>query len=308
MFMSVKINKLIEDMKLEVLVEGDSNVEISVSDINRPGLQFSGFYNYFANERIQIVGNAEWSFLDTLREELRVKRLKKFFKYSVPCIIIARNLKCHKELMEEAKNNNTWLLQTEMSTTRCINKLMNYLDKEMAPETRIHGVLVDIYGIGILITGESGIGKSEAALELIKRGHRLVTDDAVDIKNIDGILYGSSPYITEGMLEVRGMGIIDIPALYGLSSVLNEKTIDLVIYIEQWKDGRDYDRLGIQNKTMDILGINVDKIVIPIRPGRNIAVIIEAAAANYRYKFNMKESPVEKIERRVEESISDSRK
>ncbi|CDM68465.1 HPr kinase/phosphorylase [Clostridium bornimense] len=308
MFMSVKINKLIEDMKLEVLVEGNPNVEISVSDINRPGLQFSGFYNYFANERIQIVGNAEWSFLDTLREELRVKRLKKFFKYSVPCIIIARNLKCHKELLEEAINNNTWLLQTEMSTTRCINKLMNYLDKEMAPETRIHGVLVDIYGIGILITGESGIGKSEAALELIKRGHRLVTDDAVDIKNIDGILYGSSPYITEGMLEVRGMGIIDIPALYGLSSVLNEKTIDLVIYIEQWKDGRDYDRLGIQNKTMDILGINVDKIVIPIRPGRNIAVIIEAAAANYRYKFNMKESSVEKIERRVEESISDSRK
>ncbi|WP_044037543.1 HPr(Ser) kinase/phosphatase [Clostridium bornimense] len=306
--MSVKINKLIEDMKLEVLVEGNPNVEISVSDINRPGLQFSGFYNYFANERIQIVGNAEWSFLDTLREELRVKRLKKFFKYSVPCIIIARNLKCHKELLEEAINNNTWLLQTEMSTTRCINKLMNYLDKEMAPETRIHGVLVDIYGIGILITGESGIGKSEAALELIKRGHRLVTDDAVDIKNIDGILYGSSPYITEGMLEVRGMGIIDIPALYGLSSVLNEKTIDLVIYIEQWKDGRDYDRLGIQNKTMDILGINVDKIVIPIRPGRNIAVIIEAAAANYRYKFNMKESSVEKIERRVEESISDSRK
>lgn len=297
--MAVKIETIIKDLNLEVIVEGKQDCEVNVTEINRPGLQFSGFYNYFANERMQIIGNTEWSYLNTLRNELREKRIKKFFKYDMPCIIIARDLKPHDEFINHAKATNTWILKSNVSTTRLVNKLMNYLDRRLAPETRIHGVLVDVYGIGTLITGESGIGKSEAALELIKRGHRLVTDDAVDIKEIDGILYGKSPAITDGMLEVRGMGIIDIPALYGLSSVLTEKTIDLVIYIEQWKEGRDYDRLGIENNVMNILGIEVKKLVLPIRPGRNIAVIIEAAAANFRYCRNTKVSPVDKIRMRL---------
>lgn len=297
--MAVKVETIIRDLDLEVLVEGSPDCEVSVTEINRPGLQFSGFYNYFANERMQIIGNAEWSYLNTLRPELREKRIKKFFKYDMPCIIIARDLKPHDEVINHAKATGTWLLKSKTITTRLVNKLMNYLDRSLAPETRIHGVLVDVYGIGILITGESGIGKSEAALELIKRGHRLVTDDAVDIKEIDGILYGKSPSITEGMLEVRGMGIIDIPALYGLSSVLTEKTIDLVIYIESWKEGRDYDRLGIENNVMTILSTEVKKLVLPIRPGRNIAVIIEAAAANFRYWRNTKVNPVDKIRMRL---------
>lgn len=298
--MSVTVENIIEDLKLEVLVPGRDINEINVSDINRPGLQFAGFYSYFANERVQIIGNAEWSFLDAMQPELRKKRLKKFFQFDTPCVIIARGLDPHEELIESARENQRWVLRTNSISTRFISKLMNYLDDKLAPETRLHGVLVDVYGIGILISGESGIGKSETALELIKRGHRLVADDAVDIKAIDGVLHGTSPYITSGMMEVRGMGIIDVPALYGLSSVLTDKTLDLVIYFEQWKPEQNYDRLGIDKEYMDILNVPVRKLTVPIRPGRNIAVIIEAAAVNYRYSLNTTETPVDIINKRMD--------
>ncbi|MCM8710348.1 HPr(Ser) kinase/phosphatase [Clostridium sp. SYSU_GA19001] len=297
--MAVTIENLIEDLKLEIIVQGKENREITLSDLNRPGLQFSGFYNYFANERVQIVGMAEWSFLDAMQPELRKKRLKKFFQFETPCIVVSRGLEPHDEFIEAAKENNRWVLRTTSITTRFISKLTTYLDDKLAPETRMHGVLVDVYGIGILITGESGIGKSETALELIKRGHRLVADDAVDIKEIDGILRGRAPYITSGMMEVRGMGIIDVPALYGLSSVLTEKTIHMVIYLEQWKDDENYDRLGTDNVYIEILNVPVKKMTLPIRPGRNLAVIIEAAAANYRYSLNSKITPVDTINSRI---------
>ncbi|MCT8977635.1 HPr(Ser) kinase/phosphatase [Clostridium sp. CX1] len=299
--MGVTVKDLIEDLSLEVVNEGDTVTEITISDINRPGLQFSGFYNYYANERVQVVGKAEWSFLDAMQPSLRRKRLEKYFKFDSPCTIITRGLEPHEEFMETAKKNNRWILRTENTSTRFVNKLMNYLDDKLAPETRLHGVLVDVYGIGILITGESGIGKSETALELIKRGHRLVADDAVDIKEIDGSLYGTSPYITAGMIEVRGMGIIDIPALYGLSSILKSKEIHLVVYIEQWKEEQNYDRLGIDKEYIDILNVPVRKLKIPIRPGRNVAVIIEAAAANYRYSFITNITPVDIIGQRIKE-------
>lgn len=304
--MPVNVETLIKDFNLEVLVEGEKGVEINTSDLNRPGLQISGFYNYFAKERIQIIGMAEWSFLDDMQVELRKKRLKKFFTFKTPCIIIARNLEPHEELIENARKNKRWVLRTDMISTRFISKLTNYLNDVLAPETRMHGVLVDVYGIGILITGESGIGKSETALELIKRGHRLVADDAVDIKEIDGILKGSSPYITFGMLEVRGMGIIDVPALYGLSSVLHSKSIRLMIHLEHWRDDAVYDRLGIEEQYMDILNVPVRKLTVPIRPGRNIAVIIEAAAANYRYSLMSNTSPVDIIDKRMEGMLDDS--
>lgn len=297
--MPVTIENLIEDLKLEILVQGKANKEITLSDLNRPGLQFSGFYNYFANERVQVVGMAEWSFLDAMQPELRKKRLKKFFQFETPCVVLSRGLEPHAEVIEAAKENERWVLRTNSITTRFISKLTNYLDDKLAPETRMHGVLVDVYGIGILITGESGIGKSETALELIKRGHRLVADDAVDIKEIDGILKGKAPYITSGMMEVRGMGIIDVPALYGLSSVLNEKTINMVIYLEQWKDDESYDRLGIDQAYIEILNVPIRRMILPIRPGRNLAVIIEAAAANFRYSLNSKISPVDTINSRI---------
>jgi HPr kinase/phosphorylase len=299
--MPVTVVDIINDLNLEVINRGENVNEIKESDINRPGLQFSGFYNYYANERVQIVGKAEWSFLDAMQPELRKKRLGKYFEFDNPCTIITRNLVPHKEFLESAIFNKRWILRTDSISTRFINKLMNYLDDKLAPETRIHGVLVDVYGIGILITGESGIGKSETALELIKRGHRLVADDAVDIKQIDGVLHGTSPYITSGMIEVRGMGIIDIPALYGLSSVLKSKDINMIIYLEQWKEDENYDRLGIDKEYLNILNVPVRKLKIPIRPGRNLAVIIEAAAANYRYSLISNVTPVDVISERINE-------
>ena len=303
--MSVAVETLIKDFDLEVLVEGEKGVEITVNDINRPGLQLAGFYNYFAPERLQVVGKAEWSFIGDMSRELRRKRVDKYFSFNSKCVVITRGLEPHEEFIKAAKKNKTWLLRTTSVTTSFISKMTIYLSDKFAPETRLHGVLVDVYGIGILITGESGIGKSETALELIKRGHRLVTDDAVDIKEIDGELIGTSPKITIGMLEVRGIGIIDITALYGLSSVQESKGINLVMHFEHWKDNGDYDRLGINQDTQEILGVNVRKLRVPVRPGRNIAVIIEAAAVNYRHSLMSDISAVDIIERRMENLTSE---
>lgn len=303
--MSVTVETLIKDFDLEVLVEGEKGVEITVNDINRPGLQLAGFYNYFAPERLQVVGKAEWSFIGDMSRELRRKRVDKYFSFNSKCVVITRGLEPHEEFIRAAKKNKTWLLRTTSVTTSFISKMTIYLSDKFAPQTRLHGVLVDVYGIGILITGESGIGKSETALELIKRGHRLVTDDAVDIKEIDGELIGTSPKITIGMLEVRGIGIIDITALYGLSSVQESKGINLVMHFEHWKDNGDYDRLGINQDTQEILGVKVRKLKVPVRPGRNIAVIIEAAAVNYRHSLMSDISAVDIIERRMENLTSE---
>ncbi|MGH4139802.1 HPr(Ser) kinase/phosphatase [Clostridium sp.] len=303
--MAVTIEELIEHFNLEVLVEGDKGRIINVSDINRPGLQIAGFYQYFDNKRVQLIGMAEWGFLDCMEIELRKKRINKYFKLDPLCVIFTRHLEPHKEILKAAMENGQWVLRTKLISTRFISKLTNFLDTKLAPETRLHGVLVDVYGIGILLSGESGIGKSECALELIKRGHRLIADDAVDIKEIDGMLLGSCPYITSGMLEVRGMGIIDIPAIYGMSSVLNTKTISILISLTLWNENEEYDRLGIDNEFMDILNVPLRKITLPIRPGRNIAVIIEAAAANYRYSLNSKITPVETINMRIAEVTAD---
>ena len=303
MILSVTVEKLIKDFDMEVLVEGEKNIEVQVNDINRPGLQLGGFYNYFSPERIQVIGKAEWSFLDAMGIELRKKRIDKYFTFNLNCVVITRDLEPHEDLMKAAKKNKVWVIRTSLVTTKFISKMTIYLAGKFAPETRLHGVLVDVYGIGILITGESGIGKSETALELIKRGHRLVTDDAVDIKEIDGELIGSSPRITIGMLEVRGIGIIDVSALYGLSSILPEKDIQLLMYFEHWKDDGDYDRLGLNDEREDILGVKVKKLRIPVRPGRNIAVIIEAAAANFRHSLMSDVTPVDIIENRMDNII-----
>jgi HPr kinase/phosphorylase len=303
MILSVTVEKLIKDFDMEILVEGEKNIEVQVNDINRPGLQLGGFYNYFSPERIQVIGKAEWSFLDAMGIELRKKRIDKYFTFNLNCVVITRDLEPHEDLMKAAKKNKVWVIRTSLVTTKFISKMTIYLAGKFAPETRLHGVLVDVYGIGILITGESGIGKSETALELIKRGHRLVTDDAVDIKEIDGELIGFSPRITIGMLEVRGIGIIDVSALYGLSSILPEKDIQLLMYFEHWKDDGDYDRLGLNDEREDILGVKVKKLRVPVRPGRNIAVIIEAAAANFRHSLMSDVTPVDIIENRMDNII-----
>ncbi|NLC66249.1 MAG: HPr kinase/phosphorylase [Clostridium sp.] len=298
--MSVRILDIIENFDLEVLAEGKDNNEVTINDINRPGLQLAGFYNYFAKDRIQVIGKSEWSFLDELIPALREKRIEKFLSYDIPCVILTRDLFLHDEVYEAAVKNNRWVLRTKLSSTSFISRITMYLSHGLAPETRVHGTLVDIYGMGVLITGVSGIGKSEATLELIKRGHRLITDDAVDIKAIDEMLVGSCPEITFGMMEVRGLGIIDVSALYGLSSVIAEKEIDMIIELENWDDNGDYDRLGT-DEYADILGVDIKKIILPVKSGRNIAIIIEAAAANFRYLGLSGASPSDLIDERIQD-------
>lgn len=298
--MSVKVKNLIKDFDLEVLQEGTVNTEMTINDINRPGLQLAGFYNYFSKDRVQVIGMGEWSFLDELIPALREKRLEKFMAHEIPCIIITRNLEPHEELLAAARRNKRWVLRTKLSSTIFISRLTMYLSNEIAPETRLHGTLVDIYGMGVFITGVSGIGKSEATLELLKRGHRLVADDAVDIRAVDGVLRGRCPEITFGMMEVRGLGIIDVSALYGLSAMIPNKRIDFIIHLEHWRDDGDYDRLGM-DEFEEILGVKVKKLVVPVRSGRNISIIIEAAAANYRYSRISKVSPAEVIDERMRE-------
>ncbi|MEG0307141.1 MAG: HPr(Ser) kinase/phosphatase [Clostridium sp.] len=297
--MGVKVLDLANNFNLEIVVEGDLECNIEGSDINRPGLQFAGFYDYYDNKRVQIVGKTEWSYLNYLDPEVRLRRIKKYFSLHVPGIIITRGLEMHEEFLQAARDKNVSVLRSNVKSTKFINRISNFLESRLAPETRLHGVLVDVYGIGILIIGESGIGKSEAALELIKRGHRLGADDAVDIKEIDGNLFGSCPYITTGMLEVRGMGIIDVSAVYGSSCIVSQKKISLVISLANWDGDHKYERLGIDKEYMEILGIEVEKIMLPLKPGRNIAVIIEAAAANYRYKATSNSTAVETIEKRI---------
>lgn len=300
--MAVTVKKLIEEFKLEILVPGTVDNLITVQDVNRPGLQLAGFYNYFDNDRIQVIGNGEWSFLDELEPALRKKRLQRYFKNEMPCIIITRKLEAHPELLEAAQKSQQWVLRTPQGSSKFISKITVYLANEMAPEVRVHGGLIDVHGIGVLITGDSGVGKSEATLELIRRGHRLVSDDAVDIREVEGVLTGYCPEITFGMMEVRGMGIIDITQLYGLSSTSQNKIVDLIIHLQRWEGEEEgvYDRLGI-NEYQNILGVDVKKLTIPVRSGRNLAIIMEAAAANYRYTKTARLTPSETIDQRINE-------
>lgn len=298
--MATTVKKLIEEFKLEVLVDGIVDKEIEVTDVNRPGLQLAGFYNYFDYKRIQVIGNGEWSFINELNTSLRFRRSERFLKHDINCVIITRGLDPHPEFLEAARKYNRWVLRTKMISSQFISRVTLFLANELAPTMRVHAGLVDVHGIGCLITGDSGVGKSEATLELIRRGHRLISDDAVDIKEVDGILRGYCPDITFGMMEVRGMGIIDITSLYGLSVTAQTKRIDLIIHLQRWEGEEEgvYDRLGIE-EYQNFLGVDVRKIILPVRSGRNLAIIIEAAAANHRYSKIAKMTPTQVIEQRV---------
>lgn len=297
--MSVKIDDLIKKFGFEIIVYGDPDVEITSTELNRPGLQLAGYYSYFSNERIQLIGMTEWSYMQSLPEDVCDARFKEYLEKYTPCIIVTRGMDIHESLIKYAKQFNRTILRTDQETTRAISRLKRYLDTKLAPETRVHGVLVDIYGCGILIIGDSGIGKSETALELIKRGHRIISDDAVDFKEIDREIIGFCPHITFGMLEVRGVGIIDVTSIYGLSSVLESKKLDLIIKLEHWDDSESYDRLGTEDLYQNVLDVKIKLIRLPIRPGRNVSVLVEAAAANYRYKLTGKPDAIDIIGERM---------
>ncbi len=262
------------------------NVKISGSEINRPGLQLADYFNRFAYERLQIIGNVEWHYLNNMPKEVRYDRFNKMFNYPIPALIISRNLEVFPEIIDLAKEHNITILRTELPTTKFINALINYLDYMLAPETTVHGVLIEVYGMGILIIGKSGVGKSETALELIKRGgHRLVADDAVEIKRVEEGLRGEAPELIRHFMEIRGgIGIIDIERLYGVGAVKKNEFIDLVIELEFWDEAKEYDRIGLDEECIELLGVKTPKLVIPVRPGRNIAMIVEVAARNTRQK------------------------
>lgn len=303
---SVSVKKIAEDLKLDVVyMPEDVDAEVTLSDVNRPGLQLAGYYDFFVPARIQIIGNAEWHYLRTLASKDKEERLRKFFKYPIPVMIVTRGLEVSDVGLKHAIDNNRILLKTDMPTTKFISRLTEYLNEMLAPSTTMHGVLVDIFGIGTLIVGKSGIGKSETALDLIERGHRLVADDAVEIRRVDNVLTGRAPEIIRHYMELRGIGIIDIKRLYGMGAISDNKEIELVIELEDWDSMKAYDRLGLDEEFIDILGQNVTRITIPVRPGRDLAMILEVAAKNFRQKrmgYNAAQALNEKLLERAKEN------
>lgn len=277
---------MIQVLDMEVIYEGNSlSIDIETSDINRPGLQFAGFFDYFAIERIQVIGKVEMTYLDSMDPDNRKVQLDRFFRSGIPCVLISRNMDIPEYLIEVAKKYKCPIIRSRKSTTSVIHRMINYLDSALAPRITRHGVLVDVYGEGVLLMGESGIGKSETALELIKRGHRLVADDAVEIKKVaENRLIGDSPEVIRHFMEIRGIGIIDIKAMYGVGAVINTKAIDMVVYLEFWDSNKEYDRLGLTEEYTEILGAKLPKVILPVRPGRNLAIIIEVAVRNWRLK------------------------
>lgn len=284
---TVELTKLVEKMKLVNLTpEIDiSPILLTQPEVNRPALQLAGFFDYFNYDRVQIIGNVEYAYMEKMESDHGSGIMRKLMSHKIPCIVFCRNLPVRDELLALANEYQVPIFQSEKSTSDFMGEVIRWLKVELAPRISIHGVLVDVYGEGILITGESGIGKSEAALELIKRGHRLVSDDVVEIKKVsDDTLIGSAPDITRHFIELRGIGIVDVKALFGVESVKNTQAIDLVIRLEEWDKTKEYDRMGLQDQYTEFLGNKVVCHDLPIRPGRNLAIICESAAVNHRQK------------------------
>ena len=284
---TVKLSELINEFQLEqVCIEGcDHDVDITTSDVNRPGLQLSGYMEYFGTDRIQIIGKVETTYLASLSPQDRLRRLDEYFRTGFPCVVIARNIEPFEEMITVSKKYGIPILRTDDITSRFMSGLIRYLNVMLAPRISQHGVLVEVYGEGILILGESGVGKSETALELVKRGHRLIADDIVEIRRVsDRTLLGSAPENITYFIEIRGIGILDVKNLYGMGSVKLQDNINLVINLELWDNRKIYDRLGLDDQYTDILGISVPSLVVPVRPGRNLAIVVEVAAMNNRQK------------------------
>ena len=285
--MSVKVKDLLNKVRLQ-LIYGDENLlekEIQTSDISRPGLEMTGYFDYYTPERIQLIGMKEWSYLMKMTSHNRYQVLLKMFQPETPVVIIARNLKIPEEMLQAAEENKVAILRSKTPTSRLSGEISSYLDSRLAERTSVHGVLMDIYGMGVLIQGDSGIGKSETGLELVKRGHRLVADDRVDIYAKDEMtLWGEPAEILRHLLEIRGVGIIDVMSLYGASAVKDSSQVQIAVYLENYDSHKAFDRLGNNAEELEIAGVGIPRIRIPVKTGRNISVVIEAAAMNYRAK------------------------
>lgn len=306
---TVKLTQVVEKMNLKNLTpEIDlTEKEISVPDVNRPALQLTGYFDHFDSVRVQIIGYVEYTYLQTLTAERKREVYQELLSYGIPCLIYTTEILPDEEMLRQAKEADTPVFATDKKTSPFQAELIRWLNVQLAPCISIHGVLVDVYGVGVLIRGESGIGKSEAALELIKRGHRLVTDDVVEIKKVsDDTLVGSAPSITKHLIEIRGIGIVDVKTLFGVQSVKETQSIDLVITLQEWNKNTEYDRLGLEENYTEYLGNQVVCHSIPIRPGRNVAIIVESAAINHRQK-QMGYNAAQELYRRFQQSLTNNR-
>lgn len=284
---TVSLSKLMRDCAMEPVVcaERIPEIDISSTDINRPGLQLAGFFDYFGNDRIQVIGKVEMTYLDQMTSSERYQALLGLFSRNVPCVVLARGMEPHPEMLELAQRYHTPLLKTAEVTSRFSSNLISFLNVELAPMETRHAELIEVYGEGVLILGESGVGKSETALELVKRGHRLVADDLTEIRRVSSkTLVGTAPEIIRHLIEIRGIGILDVKHLYGVGSVKMTENINLVVNMELWNPQKQYERLGMDEQFTEILGIRIPSLTIPVRPGRNLAIIIEVAAMNNRQK------------------------
>lgn len=282
---TVELNKIINEFKLEDVYTPERNILVETADVNRPGLQIAGFFDYFDPKRLQIFGMVECTYLSGMSSEERYKSIDALFSCKIPALIFTRNSDIYPEILELAKKYGINILRTAMATSDFMSALIAFLNVELAPRITRHGVLVEVYGEGVLILGESGVGKSETAVELMKRGHRLVADDAVEIKKVSSkSLVGTSPEIIRHFIEIRGIGIVDVKKIFGMGAVKDTEKIDLVIHLEVWQKGKQYDRLGLVDEYTNILGIDIPSLTIPVRPGRNLAVIFEIAAMNNRQR------------------------
>ena len=284
---TIPLARIVQDFRLEVLVKPDHFEEIQISspEVNRPGLALAGFYQVFEPERIQLIGKAETQYLNSLEPSTKRVMLQTLVDAKPVAIIYTTDLPVDTAAIERAEKVGVPILRTKLKTSEIMASLISALNNHLAPRITRHGCLVEIYGEGILLLGDSGVGKSETTIELIKRGHRLIADDAVEIKRVsDKTLVGSAPELIKHYVELRGIGIVDVRRLFGMGAVKETEKINLVIQLENWIEGKMYDRLGMDEETIDILGINVPSITIPVRPGRNLAIILEVAAMNNRQK------------------------
>ena len=300
---TVNLEKVIREMKLDRLYYPNKEVLIDTADLNRPGLQITGFFDYFDPSRIQVFGMVENTYLAGLSSEVRYNSLKRLFEKQISAVILTRNSNASAEMLKLAEEFETPMLRTSQPTSSFTSSLNAYLNVELAPRITRHGVLVEVYGQGVLILGESGVGKSETAVELIKRGHRLVADDAVEIKKVSSkSLIGVSPDIIRHFIEIRGIGNVDVKNIFGMGAVKESEKIDIIIHLEAW-EGKQYDRLGLVDEYTNILGLDIPSLTIPVKPGRNLAVIFEVAAMNNRQK-RMGYNAAEELNRRITDQIS----
>ena len=307
----VLLGKIVQEFNLEVLYapEGYENIQIKTEDVNRPGLQLTGYFDYFVPQRIQLIGLVETTYLSNLSSEARRTSFEQLFSREIPAVIIAHGVDAYPECLEMAEKYGRTILRTQETTSYIMSAVIGYLRLMLCPRITRHGVLVEVYGEGVLILGESGVGKSETAIELVKRGHRLIADDAVEIRRISKRkLRGSAPELIRHYMELRGIGVVDIHRLFGMSAVKKDADIDMVINLELWRDDAVYDRLGVEEQYTSIFDVNVPTLTVPVKPGRNLAVIIEVAAMNNRNKkmgYNAALEFTEQINRHFENSASE---